>query len=182
MTEEVIINKILQGDRNYFALLVDKYKDMVFRTCMGYLHNKENAEDVAQEVFISLFDSLHTFRKESKISTWLYRVSANKSMNYIRDNKKRQNHVELSPTHISNHIEETQTEDMEGMIAIVQTAIDNLPDKQKKAFVLHKYNDLPYKQIAVIMDISLSAVESLIFRAKRNIEKEAQFHFKKHKF
>ena len=89
MEDLQIIQDIENNHIQAFKHLVNKYQQMVVNTCYGFVHNREDAEDIAQEVFIEVHRSLHKFRKESKLSTWLYRISANKSLNFIRENKKK---------------------------------------------------------------------------------------------
>jgi RNA polymerase sigma-70 factor, ECF subfamily len=74
MTDAEIIKLILQGDKGKFAILVGQYQQLVFRTCMGFLHNKDDAEDLTQDVFIQAYQSLSRFRGNAAFSTWLYRI------------------------------------------------------------------------------------------------------------
>ncbi len=176
---ENIINDLAIG----FKTLVDKYQLLVVNTCYGFVHNREDAEDIAQEVFIEVYKSIHKFRKKSKISTWLYRISVNKSLNFIRDNKKNTwfqsldilfsaekksaKVIELSDP--KSNIPDRIIENKE-TAKVINNAIDLLPKNQKIAFTLSKYEDLSYKEIADIMELSLSSVESLLFRAKKNLQ------------
>ncbi len=86
MTEKQLIESIIKGNQASFKFIVDKYLPLVLNTCNSFLHNKQNAEDVTQEVFIEVFLSIHKFRKDAKLTTWLYRISVNKSLNFIREN------------------------------------------------------------------------------------------------
>ena len=171
------IDRLLQGDENAFRELVEKYRQMVFRTCMGVLHDTGDADDVTQEVFIEVFRSIGKFRADAKMSTWLYRIALNKSLNYIRDNRKHRT-VSLSGTPQNNDLTGHGPEGPEEILQnqekkkILEQAIDSLPAKQKKAFVLSKYDDLSYKEISEIMKLSVSSVESLLFRAKQNLQKK----------
>lgn len=191
MQDLEIIEHILKNRSSGFKTLVDKYQLMVVNTCYGFVHNKEDAEDIAQEVFIEVHRSIHKFRKESKLSTWLYRISINKSLNYIRDNKKNswfqsldilfdsenkaRKVVELSNT--GNDTPDKIIENKE-TAAFIYNAISTLPKNQKVAFTLHKYEDLSYKEIAEVMKLSLSSVESLLFRAKKNLQIKLIKHYK----
>ena len=83
-----LINRLKQGDEPAFRILVEDYRKQVVNTCFGLLHNYDDAEDVAQDVFIEAFRSIHKFRGDSKIETWLYRIAINRSLNHIRNNKK----------------------------------------------------------------------------------------------
>ncbi len=191
MTESQIIEGILQGDEEAFKELVDKYQSLVLNTCNSFLHNRQDAEDLTQEVFIEAFRSISKFHGKSSLSTWLYRISVNKSLNFIRDNKKRKimtridnpfsggngdNRLEVEdPDPPYNDIEDTKNEKVE----LLHQSLASLPKNQKVAFTLSKFEDLSYKQISEIMGISLSSVEGLIHRAKRNMQKTILKHYQK---
>ena len=87
MIERELINLLKQGDREAFKTVVETWQDMVFNTGLGILQNEEDAEDIAQEVFIQVFESIHTFKEESKLSTWIYRITVSKSLDNIRKKK-----------------------------------------------------------------------------------------------
>ncbi len=90
MTEDLaIIKRIQDGDERSFRILVEQHNQLVLRTCMGFVHDQHDAEDLAQEVFVEVYHSIEKFRKESKLSTWIYRIAVNKSLNFIRDNKRK---------------------------------------------------------------------------------------------
>ncbi len=190
MTDSELTDKIKRGDQQAFKLLFDKYHVKVFSTCMGFVHNKNDADDITQEVFIEVYKSANKFRGDSKLSTWLYRIAVNKSLNFIRDNKKSDwlrsietiftgsPSNELEKNHNSGYDPEMIMENKEKAEILHQT-IDSLPTNQKIAFTLNKYEDLYYKQISEVMDISLSSVESLIHRAKKNLQKKLLNYYKK---
>ncbi len=173
-----LTDRLKKRDEQAFRELVDTYGQLVFRTCMGILHDREDADDVAQEVFIEVFRSIDRFRSGAKISTWLYRIAINKSLNYLRDNRRHTESLvprEASVAAISaavtgdSPLETLQEKEKK---KILEQALNALPEKQKIAFVLSKYEDLSYKQISEVMKLSVSSVESLIFRAKQNLQKK----------
>lgn len=181
MNDEELISKIIDGNQLYFKMLVDKYQSLVLNTCFRFLHNKNDAEDVTQEVFITAFQSIKKFNYNSKISTWLYRIAVNKSLNFIRDNKKRiiiKSIENFLNSNFNNALQvediTTQTEDDDlktKRLQALRDSIKRLPENQKIAFILYNYEAVCYKEIAVIMDTSLASVEGLIHRAKKNIHK-----------
>jgi RNA polymerase sigma-70 factor, ECF subfamily len=183
MNEAGIIDKLKQGNESAFKELVESYRRMVVNTCFGLLHNMEDAEDVAQDVFIEVFRSVGDFRADSKISTWLYRIAVNRSLNFIRDNKKRKwfqsfDEVVKAKKETLNQLNHQSADDPESEMEssqralILHEAIDALPENQRVAFTLNKYEDLAYKEISEVMNLSLSSVESLIHRAKKNLQKK----------
>ncbi len=190
MSDAEIIENLQLGNEQAFKELVEKYQKPVVNTCFGILHNKDDAEDVAQDVFIEVFRSVQNFRADSKISTWLYRISVNRSLNFIRDNKKRK------WFHSFDDIVKSKNSGLENLISakndnpdfgienlqrtnMLHEAINSLPKNQKIAFSLNKYEDLSYKEISEIMEVSVSSVESLIHRAKKNLQKKLYVCYKK---
>lgn len=187
MNDKELIQKIASKDQGAFKVLVDRYQTLVINTCYNFLGNRQDAEDVAQEVFFQVYKSAQTFRREAKISTWLYRIAVNRSLNFIRDKKRsgwlknlssllegeRQEVVEV-PASDSDR-PDVALEEKERNV-VVQRAIDSLPDKQRAAFVLHKYEGLSYKEITEILHRSLSSVESLIHRAKSNLQRKLIYY------
>jgi len=188
MTETEIIQKLQQGNEKAFRQLVENYQKLVVNTCFGLLQNTEDAEDIAQEVFIEVFRSIHNFRADAKLSTWLYRIAVNRSLNHIRDNKKRKwfqsfdDEVKEKNAQLHQHYA-TDNPGIELEIlqraTILHEAIGSLPENQKTAFTLNKYEDLSYKEIAEVMELSVSSVESLIHRAKLNLQKKLYICYKK---
>ena len=190
MDDKKLLNHIQNNKTTGFKLLVNEYQALVINTCYGFVHNRQDAEDIAQDVFIEVYRSLENFRGQSKLSTWLYRIAVNKSLNHIRDNKKNNwlksldilfddenNTKTLAPEDSKNNMPDKITENKETGNYIYE-AISTLPDNQKIAFTLSKYEDLSYKEIADVMKLSLSSVESLLFRAKKNLQKKLIEHYK----
>ncbi len=183
MKDEDLIQQVMEKDHQAFKQLVDRYQDQVLNTCYNLIGNRQDAEDVTQEVFCQVYKSAEKFRNESKLSTWLYRIAVNTSLNFIRDNKWSRwlkSITALLPDETEQVIEipapesdrpDVDLEEKERRL-MVQKAINSLPVKQRIAFVLHKYEGLPYQEIAGILKCSLSTVESLIHRAKLNLQKE----------
>ncbi len=190
MNDKKLIDLIEKNKPAGFKNLVDKYQRLVINICYGFVHNRQDAEDIAQDVFIEVYRSIERFRRKSKLSTWLYRIAVNKSLNYIRDNKKNTwfqsldilfnentNAKVLEPEDSKNNMPDKITENKETS-GYIYEAINALPENQQIAFTLKKYEDLSYKEIADVMKLSLSSVESLIFRAKKNLQKKLIEHYK----
>ena len=190
MDDIQLIDLIRENEQLAFRELVKKYQTLVINTCYGFVHNIDDAQDIAQEVFIEVHRSVGKFRQDAKLSTWLYRISINKSINYLRDHKKKKWFFNLDILFEKDEVETKQflldesPQDMlekeEDKLAIYK-AIDNLPENQKIAFTLFKYDELSYKEIAEVMNISLSSVESLMFRAKKNLQQKLITIYKRNK-
>jgi RNA polymerase sigma factor (sigma-70 family) len=186
MTEPEQIERIRQNDREAFRALVAEYQEMVTRTCFHFVRNLVDAEDLAQEVFVEVFLSVHKFRGDSSLSTWIYRIAVNKSLNLLRKNERQKtwksiesffggkNNPVLDIPQPDKHNLEADEEK-----AVLYRAIERLSENQRTAFTLHKFEELSHKEIAAILNTSVSGVESLIFRAKSNLQKRLWNYFKK---
>ncbi len=157
-----------------FRDLVLKYQDRVYNTCLGFLKNEEDAEDVAQEVFMQVYKSYDTFLGKSQLTTWIYRISVNKCLEELRKTKRNQNAAMLDINLIDkadlNFYHPGVTLENKERAAILFNAIEELPDQQQIAFTLNKVEGLSYDEIGQIMDKSLSSVESLIHRGKSRLK------------
>ncbi len=176
-------------ENNNFNVLYEEHKGMVYNLCLKYLQNIEDAEDVTQEVFVTIHNSIHQFKGDSKISTWIYRIAVTRSLEFIRA-KKRKKRFAFFQTVFANEKGEVKTEALhfhhpgvqlenKERAAILFSAIDKLPENQKTAFILAKLEDLSYAEIAEVMKVSNASVESLLFRAKQNLQKLLGTYYEK---
>jgi RNA polymerase sigma-70 factor (ECF subfamily) len=190
MTDKELIEGILQRDRTAFQLLVGRFQQKVIKTAFHFLGNMEDAEDLSQDIFLEIIRSMHTFRNNSTLDTWIYRIAVNRSINLLKKNKRRdifirlesilglsKNHRSLEPSTDEQSEEQTDKENQK----LLHDSIAKLPENQRIAFVLHKFDDQSYKQVAMVMNLSLSAVESLIHRAKQNLQTQLTPHFPEYK-
>ncbi len=181
--EKVLIAALISGDRDAFSQVLNTHRDSVIRICRGFVHSREDAEDIAQEVFIQLFRSAGSLRGKSKLSTWLYRVAVNKSLNYIRSNKTKHGIEGSASDTAMNNLMSGESADQDIIRAdhnmALKYALASLPENQKTAFVLNKYQELTYEEITEVMRVSLSSVQSLIFRAKKNMQVSLREYFEK---
>jgi RNA polymerase sigma factor (sigma-70 family) len=180
LNEIELIQGLRNGDESAFKYLVDNYKDRVFNTAIGIVQNAEDAEDVAQEVFIQVYRSIHSFKGESKLSTWLYRIATTRSLDLLRSrkSKKRFGFIQRlfgdgnEPLYeIPDFNHPGVALDRKENAAKLFKAISQLPENQKTAFTLHKLEDLSYQEVSEVMQTSVAAVESLMHRAKQNLRK-----------
>lgn len=187
MKEQELIEELKLGNQAAFRHLVESYQSMVVNTAMGMLHNMADAEDVAQEVFIQVYNSIYDFRLESSLKTWIYRITITRSLNAVRSKGRKSFFTRLEDFFLTKRevgIGESslpnpqkRLEEMDHSEAI-QSAMNTLPDNQKVAFTLSKYEDLSYKEIAEVMQVSKSSVESLLYRAKVNLQKKLLDYYK----
>lgn len=180
MSETELIELLKQKDRAAFKTIVETWQDMVYNTALGILQNSEDAEDVTQETFIQVFESVASFKGESKFSTWVYRITVSKAMDHIRKKKRKKRFAFIQSLYGKNEEVIIDPPDffhpgvsMENKenAAVLFKAVQQLPPNQKTAFVLNKLEGLPYVEIGEVMKITESAVDALLQRAKGNLKK-----------
>jgi RNA polymerase sigma-70 factor (ECF subfamily) len=160
----------------------------VYNTALGLLQSAEDAEDITQEVFIKVYESVHQFKGESAFSTWLYKIAVTKSLELIRSRKRKKRFAfitsilgennELKHDPPEFHHPGIQLDNRERAATLFK-AIAKLPDNQRVAFTLHKLEGVSYMEIGDVMQLSVSAVESLIHRAKSNLKKDLEDYYLK---
>jgi len=187
LDEENSIALLIQGDQSAFRILVEQYQVPVRNICAGIVRDRHEAEDLAQEVFVEIYKSIRNFRGESRLSTWIYRVAVNKSLNFKRKKNRQLWLKPLEDFFTGEKNSDLHDPDSQPSYPLenqqrsqhLYKAMDTLPENQRVAFILNKYDDLSYKEISEVMGISLSGVESLIHRAKVNLQKKLWDCFKK---
>jgi RNA polymerase sigma-70 factor (ECF subfamily) len=173
-----------------FKNLVAEHQEMVINTCYRFVFNREDAEDLAQDVFVEVFRSLEQFREEAKLSTWIYRIAVTKSLDHLRRLKRKKRFSSLKriigvtdPTEeIAAPLTDNPAEALAGseQAAILQNALLSLPDSQKTAFLLSKQEGYSNQEIADLLKTTVSAVESLVHRAKKNLHDKLYAYYNEH--
>jgi len=187
MTEKDLIDGIIAKDKTAVQLLVNRYHQQVIKTAYYFVKDMDDAEDLAQDVCVEVLESIKSFRQTSSLSTWIYRITVNKSLNHIRKNRRKQfvGRIELLFSHPSEKTNKAIAEPFENQDRlddqerkkVLDAAIQGLPENQRVAFILSKYDELSYTQIAEVMNVSLPAVESYLQRAKQNLQKKLITYF-----
>lgn len=189
LQEQELIQELRQGNEPAFRWLVEHYRNRVFHTVLNLLQDQKEAEDAAQETFIQVFESIKGFKEESSLSTWIYRIATHKALDKIRRRKTREKLKKILPWWMPDErrsAEETfhhpgiAAENKE-KAAVLFKAIEGLPEKQKLAFTLIKVQGMNYEEACEIMQQNIKAVESLITRAKINLQKQLEDFYKSHK-
>jgi RNA polymerase sigma-70 factor (ECF subfamily) len=179
LNEIELISRLKAGDAIAFKVLVETRQSLVFNTVIGFLQNAEDAEDVTQDVFVKIFESIPQFKGESALSTWVYRVAVTTALEFLRRKKRKKRFGFLSPILGENNEPTLElpdfnhpgvTLDNREKSAMLFKAIRELPENQQTAFILNKVEGLSYQEVAEVMKTSLSAVESLLHRAKTNLK------------
>jgi RNA polymerase sigma factor (sigma-70 family) len=188
LNERELIALLKKKDREAFKIVVETWQGMVYNTALGLLQNMEDAEDTAQEVFMQVYESISSFKEESKFSTWVYRITVSKALDHIRKKKRKKRFAFIQGLYAKNDGQLIEPPDffhpgikMENKenAAILFKAVDQLPANQKTAFILNKTENLTYREIAEIMESSESAVDALMQRAKKNLQKILKEYYQK---
>ena len=174
------------GDEQSFALLLQRYRSPLVNFLYRMVRNREQAEDLAQEVFIRVYRARAEYVPSAKFTTWLFRIATNLALNSIRDTRHQRMEISLDTPVTADaeegaertldvadkhpDIEQHQVEEVRK--AMIRRAIDKLPEKQRAAVLLHKYQELDYGEIAKILSCSESALKSLLFRAYETLRVE----------
>jgi len=157
-------------------LLYEKHAKQVYNLALQYVQNVNDAEEITQDVFLAVYKSLDKFRNESNHSTWLYRITINKSLDFLKAKKRKKRFFWFTSELTENDSIEFEHPGVlienEEETAFIFSCINELPDNQKTALILNKIEQLPLVEIAGIMELSAKAVESLVQRAKTNLSKK----------
>jgi RNA polymerase sigma-70 factor (ECF subfamily) len=180
LTDAEVMLRVATGDEAGFDLLIAKYRRPIVHYMFRMVHNQAVAEELAQEVFLRVYRSRHTYRAEARFSTWLYRIATNLGVNHARDNKQERT---ASTLYLDEADSETgSTPDIsDGAMTAEQQMLRSermeairdhvmaLPERQRNAVLMHKYQDMDYKQIGEVLKLSESATKSLLFRAYQTL-------------
>ena len=168
---------VKQGDEASFELLLQRYRRPLCHFLNRMVRDAAQAEDLAQEVFIRVYRARRDYEPSAKFTTWMFRIATNLALNALRDGRHRQAELSIDATTEGEDGSEMAVEVADGApvieqqlverdrVAVVRRAIFALPEKQRAAVLLHKYQELDYDEIARILGCSVSALKSLLFRA-----------------
>jgi len=185
-----LILEFARGNNSAFEQILKKYKGLVINIAYRFIQNRAEAEDIAQEVFLRIYDSAKRYNPKAKFSTWIYKITTNICLNRFRSKKSLQT-VSLDkpisatgneiipelpdPTYVHPSVNTEKKE----LNQLVKEAVSSLPTNQRMVVILQKYEGLSYREISEIMGCSTSAVDSLLQRAKQNLKRKLIPYLKK---
>lgn len=184
MHELELIQGLQRGNEQAFEELVEVFKDRVYNTALGLLQSAEDAEDISQEVFIKIFQTIESFKGDSQLSTWIFRITVTQSLDYLRrkGRKKRSGFLvslfERKAVDVPEFHHPGMAAEQKENAVLLFKAIRELPEQQRAAFLLQKMEGLSQPEIASVLNVSEGAVESLLQRAKAALKKRVAAHFK----
>jgi RNA polymerase sigma-70 factor (ECF subfamily) len=180
MSDAEIMLRVREGDDTGFSFLIEKYRKPIINFMYRMVHNQAVAEELAQEVFLRVYRSRLTYRAEAKFTTWLYRIATNLGVNHARDTKYERS---AQTVYLDQPDAETGTtpdvaddrplaEDelvKDERMRAIRKHVMALPERQRTAVLMHKYQGLDYKEIGAVLKLSESATKSLLFRAYQTL-------------
>lgn len=171
-TDQYLVERTLEGDTTAYGELVDRYQNFVFTIAVRILKVREEAEEVAQDSFIKAFDSLNSFRGDSKFSTWLYRIVYHKSLDRLKMNKRHRTYeiieeiTEDSLDHIENGLEFMLSEERS---ATIKKGIDRLPEDEAVIISLYYFEEQSVKEIAKVTDLTEDNIKIKLYRSRKKL-------------
>ncbi|MCU4177377.1 RNA polymerase sigma factor [Carboxylicivirga sp. N1Y90] len=174
-SEKLLIKQIQSGDNIAFRRMVELHHLRVIHICLSFVHSPQDAEDISQEVFIEVYKSINTYRFDASLSTWLYRLAVNKSLDFLRQKKRKKrgfglvNSVDRNELESINYGNDDVGIEEKERILLLRSAIEKLPERQRVAITLSKIDELGQKEVAELMQTTVASVEALLIRAKKKL-------------
>ena len=183
--DQILIDRFTSGDTNAFQELVERYKKKVYYLAYDIAGDHHEAEDISQEVFIKVFRSLNAFRRDAKMSSWLYQITVNASIDSLRkkpsklgtsiDTLERAD-VQDNPLGGSTDLDPERSAESLLFQRHISQALQKVSPKERSVFVMRHYNDFKIREIAEILNISIGTVKALLFRAIKKLRKELSIY------
>lgn len=180
MDDAELVQRLQAREPSAFHEVVERYGSRVINTCYRFVLNREDAEDISQEVFIEIYKSIGAFRGDAKLSTWIYRIAVTRSLDEIKKRNRNKRietlgkilHIDEIADWITGGVQADKAIHEHETMKEVMKALNRLPDNQRVAFTLSKIDGYSHQEIADIMKTTVIAVESLISRAKGKVSSE----------
>ena len=174
--------RVQQDDREAFGELVRRYQNRIVGLAYRYLGSAADAEDVAQDVFLRVHRARESYQPTARFSTWIHRITVNASLNRIRSRKARKKIGSEMPMTAegataadavpADELGAHERMERDELAVVLRAIVDRLPERQRTALLLNKYQDLSYEEVAASMELTVSAVKSLLTRARNNVRRE----------
>ncbi|CAM3917977.1 RNA polymerase sigma factor [Flavobacterium sinopsychrotolerans] len=172
LSDQHYINQIIQGDTNVFSVLVDRYKEMIFTLALRMIKNREEAEEVSQDTFIKIYNSLNKFKGDSKFSTWVYKIAYNTCLDRLKKNKKEENTIlidEFSDHLVKNLDNAFSALEEKERKQTIQNCLNLLSREENFLLTLYYFDNQNLDEIAKIMDINSNNVKVKLFRSRKKL-------------
>jgi RNA polymerase sigma factor (sigma-70 family) len=172
LSDQHYINQIILGDTNVFGVLVDRYKEMIFTLALKMIKNREEAEEISQDTFIKIYNSLNKFKGDSKFSTWIYKIAYNTCLDRLKKNKKEENTISIDE--FSDYLVKTRDNALSVLEEkerkqTIQNCLNLLSREENFLLTLYYFDDQNLEEIAKIMDINSNNVKVKLFRTRKKL-------------
>jgi RNA polymerase sigma factor (sigma-70 family) len=177
-SDRKIIQKVLLGETQYFAELIQRYESRIFKTCCRFVGNSQDAEDIAQEVFLTIYKNLGQYKEYSKFSTWVYRITVNACLNFLRKKDKlvlQYDDQYSSASTIGNPELMLEAKEIKKLL---EFELDCVGKKNGQIFLYRIKYAMPFKRIADKTGITAAAARMSFSRTKKRLETKVQSYFK----
>ncbi len=183
--EAGLVAQLQQGSEAAFRTLVERYQDQIYRTVFSLLRSPEEAEDVAQEVFVEVYQTIGRFRGDAALSTWLYRLATSRALKNRQKARAKKRFAYFTSLlgfdndvlhEVPDHAHPLALLEGQQQLRLLFDHIARLPDQQQVAFTLRHEQELSYEEIAAVLTTTVPAVESLLFRARQTLRKHLKSH------
>ena len=184
MTEKELLHLIESDKEQGFQALFNVYSQKIYNTIIHLVRDVQEAEELTQDCFMTIYDKIEGFNGQSKLSTWIYRISVNKSLDLIKSNKRKfrlqkiQSIFTDKPINVPSYNHPGIIAEQKELSQHLFRALATLPAKQQVAYTLSKIEGRSNKEVSNILDTTVSSVESLLIRAKANLKKELAHYYK----
>lgn len=188
MKDKKLVNRIIKGDKNSFSILVENYKRLVTHIVYTHVRDQDDRNDLCQEIFLKIYQNLSGFQFKSKLSTWIGKIAYNSCINYYAGKKVKFEElsvIDQTDTIVDNsagmhlHRESDQSIQHLELSVIIEQKIRELPDKYQTVLVLYHMDELSYKEISEILDISLDNTKVVLHRARNMLKSKLLQEYKK---
>ncbi|MCG8501222.1 MAG: RNA polymerase sigma factor [Firmicutes bacterium] len=172
LSDQEMIQKIIAGETHMFSIFVDRYKDKVFNLVYRFTGDYSETEDICQEIFITVYKKLPSFKADARVSTWLYKIASNKCIDWYRSKKRKNFFTFFGGTGQIDDVKADTPAPQEIYILneeqkTLQNAVNKLDEKYRIVVVMFYYQHLSYRDIAEILELSVRTVETRLYRAKK---------------
>jgi len=172
--DEHFIYKVIQGENNAYAVLVDRYKHMVYSLALKIVKNREDAEEIGQDTFLKAYNALNEFKGQSKFSTWLYKIAYYRSLDYLKKNKRRVDTTKIDISeeyNIASMDDALDLMDVKERAEIIKHAIQELAADDAVLITLYYFETLSMAEISKVMEIPPNTIKVRLFRARKRLAK-----------
>lgn len=177
LPDEEIIRLVISGHTEAYSILIDRYKNLIFDLCYKYTYDYSKTQDLSQDIFVKVYQKLHTFKNSASFSTWLYRIGVNTCIDWTRKNKREAVTESIDEEGYSDCLPSRAPAPEDEVIdderrRFVRDAVQKLPEKYRTAVILYNYKDLSCSEISDILGIPVKTVETRLYRAKKILREE----------